>query len=146
MKKLSLLMIVLLSFSMIKAQSNREKIESYRVAYFTQKLSLTSEEAQRFWPIYNEYRGKLDEIRRQKRDELSKAKGNQNLSDAEKEAMIDHQIEYKQQELNLQKIYTEKFKQALPIDKVSKLFYVEESFKKELIDRVRHQPAPKQGR
>ncbi len=32
-----------------------EKIEALRIAYLTKQLDLSTEEAQRFWPVYNEY-------------------------------------------------------------------------------------------
>ncbi|MBL7774660.1 MAG: hypothetical protein JNK89_01585, partial [Saprospiraceae bacterium] len=32
-----------------------ERLNAYRIAIFTEVLRLTTEEAQAFWPIYNEY-------------------------------------------------------------------------------------------
>lgn len=36
-------------------EEKREKIELYKIQYITEKLNLTSNEAQVFWPIYNEH-------------------------------------------------------------------------------------------
>ena len=36
----------------------KEKMEAMRVGFITQKLDLTSEEAQKFWPVYNEFQKK----------------------------------------------------------------------------------------
>jgi len=50
-----------------RAQDNNEeqkadgsRIESLKIAYLTQKLNLSTEEAEKFWPVYNKY---MDEIR-----------------------------------------------------------------------------------
>ena len=35
------------------------RIESLKIAFLTKKLNLSPEEAQRFWPIYNNYAGEI---------------------------------------------------------------------------------------
>ena len=42
---------------------NKNKLEAQRVAFITQRLNLTPEEAQQFWPIFNQYTEKLQQIR-----------------------------------------------------------------------------------
>ncbi len=39
---------------------SREKMNSYRVAFLTERLNLTPAEAEEFWPVYNEYRNKKE--------------------------------------------------------------------------------------
>ena len=44
------------------AQERREhyqRIEAIKVAFITKKLDLTTEEAQKFWPVYNNYQKEL---------------------------------------------------------------------------------------
>ena len=48
-------------------KENREKIEAEKVAFITDKLDLTVKEAQDFWPIYNEYQKKREEVFIEKR-------------------------------------------------------------------------------
>ena len=40
----------------------RQKVQAHKVAYFTDKLSLTPEEAQKFWPIYNAYFSQREQL------------------------------------------------------------------------------------
>lgn len=42
--------------------ANAQLIETLRTAYITKELNLTSEEAQKFWPVYNEYTGEIKKI------------------------------------------------------------------------------------
>jgi len=41
---------------------DEEKIKAEKVAFLTTQLDLTVAEAQKFWPLYNEYEKKNDEI------------------------------------------------------------------------------------
>ena len=55
-RNLLIVIILLLPLTVISAQNaNRERLEAYRIGFFTKKLSLTSGEAEKFWPIYNYY-------------------------------------------------------------------------------------------
>jgi tellurite resistance protein len=118
--------------------SKRERLEALKVAYLTQELSLTPEEAQQFWPLYNEMAKKLRDIRKEQRGNRMDAKENfDSMSDAELSAAIDKELAYEQQELDLKKEYNAKFKKILPIKKVAKLHASEKGFRKELLKGAR---------
>lgn len=51
-------------------ESKHEKLEALKIAFITEKLSLTTKEAQNFWPVYNEYSQKIEKIRKAKRSDL----------------------------------------------------------------------------
>jgi hypothetical protein len=46
-------------------QGNEEAMESIKVAFLTRQLALTPEEAQKFWPVYNQYIAELRRIRKE---------------------------------------------------------------------------------
>ena len=118
--------------------TRKEKIESMRVSYITQKLDLTSKEAQIFWPIYNEYQDKLQAVRKAKRKDSQATRGDIDaMPDSEVEAMIDAEIQSKKAEVELAKEYHVKFKQILSIKKVAKLYRAEEDFKRELLNQIK---------
>jgi len=145
MKKLMMLIvaIALNSVQFAHAQeeldpSKRERLEALKVAYLTQELYLTPEEAQQFWPLYNEMTQKMRDIRKEQRDNQLEAKKNfDTMSDAELSDAIDKELEYEQQELDLKKEYNAKFKKILPIKKVAKLHTAEKGFRKELLKGAR---------
>jgi len=146
MKKLLILSVVVLlnSMQVVMAQdeelepSKRERLEALKVAYLTEKLSLTPEEAQQFWPLYNELENKMRDIRKQLRGNRSEAKQNfDQLSDADVAKAIDRELALEQQELDLKKQYNERFKKILPIKKVAKLYAAEHGFRKELLKGAR---------
>lgn len=126
---------ILLAISM-EAQPRKEKIETYKIAFITQKLNLTSQEAQQFWPIYNEYADKLEVNRKNYRQTAKKANV-ETMTDKEAEEFLSAEYNMKQKELDLYKEYYDKFKKVLPIKKVALLRQTEEEFKRELIKNIR---------
>src|SRR5436190_20382368 len=57
-----------------KFQEKKEHIEALKVSYITQKLNLTKEEAQKFWPVYNEYQDTKDALHKEQREEFKSYK------------------------------------------------------------------------
>ncbi|WP_303316024.1 sensor of ECF-type sigma factor [Flavivirga abyssicola] len=56
--------ILLFLFSLnISAQHNRGKIKTLKVSFITERLDLTEQEAQKFWPVYNNYDNVTSKIR-----------------------------------------------------------------------------------
>ena len=68
--KINLLFITLIfsihSFAQPKYDEKKEQIKALKVGYITSELGLTTDEATKFWPIYNDYDDKQFELRHQK--------------------------------------------------------------------------------
>jgi Spy/CpxP family protein refolding chaperone len=125
-------------------QEKRENIEAMKIAFITKKLDLTPQEAQQFWPVYNQYSDKTVELRKKRRQDNREARQNfDELSDKEVEQLVNNDIATRQKELDLQKEYNEKFKAVLPIKKVAKLYAAEEQFKVVLINKLKDRQAVK---
>lgn len=134
---LSLLLILPVA---IVAQDRKDKIETMHIAYLSQKLDLTSAEAEKFWPIYNEYKADQDKLRKERMDNVQavqKAGGVDNMSDAAVQKLIADETNLETQELDLRKEYITKFQQAIPIRKVAKFFIAEDEFKRYLLNQLR---------
>ena len=112
-------------------------MESMRIAFLTQKLDLSPEEAQKFWPVYNEFQKKREELRKKRREEIKNAKENfDSLSDKQVETIVDDEIAFKQKNLDLDKEYHSKFKSVLPVKKVAKLYHAEDMFAHRLLEEI----------
>ncbi|HEY4798337.1 MAG TPA: Spy/CpxP family protein refolding chaperone, partial [Bacteroidia bacterium] len=117
----------------------KEKVESMRIGFLTQKLDLTPEEAQKFWPVYNEFHKKREELHKKHREEIKDSKDNfDSLSDKQIEAIVDNEMVFRQKNLDLEKEYHSKFKAVLPIKKVAKLYRAEDQFSHHLLDQISH--------
>lgn len=115
-----------------------ERLKSKKVAFLTDKIDLSSSEAQKFWPVYNDFSDKMDELRHKTKENIINLyKSLDSLSEAEKEAAIDRHIEYELDEAELEKEYHKKFKEVLSIEKVIQLYKAEHEFKKKMLKLLR---------
>ncbi|MEO8148465.1 MAG: hypothetical protein ABI723_12545 [Bacteroidia bacterium] len=110
-----------------------DKIQSMKIAFLTQRLDLTPEEAQKFWPVFNQFESEMKTLRGNKKD-ASADFDSMNDNDAEK--FVDDELVRRQKELDVLKKYHAQFKQVLPIRKVGKLYTAQEDFKRELLKRL----------
>src|ERR1700690_4632806 len=118
MKKYLLILIIILgSLSVTKAQVPGEKIQSLKIAFITQKLQLTPDEAQKFWPVYNEYDNEVRGI------ELS----NDPNPLGKEEKLLD-----------VRKKYLGQFEKILGPEKTNRLFNAERDFRGLLIRRLQN--------
>ncbi len=108
-----------------------EKIEALRIAFITNRLSLTSVESEKFWPIYNDYRNQLVEVRRQTNQEMNL----EVMSDAEAERAIQAGIDRMEKELMLFKKLAADLRPVIPARKIALLSKVERNFNEELLKR-----------
>ncbi|HHZ65794.1 MAG TPA: hypothetical protein EYN51_09925 [Flavobacteriales bacterium] len=144
----STFLITLISLTAIAQPENkpgerRGNIESQKIAFITSKLDLTPEEAQQFWPVYNQCQKRQKEIRERNKPKSGDGKrpNIDEMSDKEVENLINRQITTKQQELDIQKNCLEQYKKVLPIKKVAKLFQTERQFKRKLLNQIRSERA-----
>ncbi|MFO7999712.1 MAG: hypothetical protein R6U46_00605 [Marinilabilia sp.] len=122
-----------------EGKKNRiERLKSQKVAFLTEKIDLTSSEAQEFWPIYNEFSDKMESLHHNMKNNIKDLhKSLDSLSSSEKEAAIDRHVEYDLEKARLEKEYHQKFKEVLSIDKVIKLYEAEHEFKKKMLKLIR---------
>lgn len=115
-----------------------EQIQSEKIAFFTDKMKLTPEEAAVFWPLYNEYQNKKHELNKQKNSVLIYFRRNeQRLSEDELKKLTQRYLSYQREEAQLINTYTNRFMQVLPIEKVLKIYITEAEFRRYLIDQIR---------
>lgn len=119
-------------------QQKREEIKAQKVAYITQKINLTAAESQRFWPVYNEYATKKEELHRANRiANKQQLQSEETLTEAQAETILKNYLEGQRKELDLEVEYTAKFKEIIGAQKVVLLHKAERDFKEELLKRLR---------
>jgi hypothetical protein len=126
MKRLLILSIFVLGLSQagmsqppFGGKKVQDRIKVLKIPFITDYLALTSDEAQKFWPIYNAYDEEIKKARR---------------------ANVDDQLKIEEAVLNIRKKYKPEFKKVLVDDaRVNKVFRVDGAFneevKKEIIRR-----------
>lgn len=123
MKNLLFFFFTTITLSSFAQQKSNEKIESMRVAFITNRLNLTPEESQKFWPVYNAFRADMKTLRKNFRDD---DKDGTPLT-------ADQRLEFDQKKLNLRLTYKPQLEAAIGKTKMNQLMTAEEAFKKELV-------------
>ena len=117
---------------------DREEAKILKVGIYTRVLNLTTSEAEKFWPVFNEFETEMEAIRRAQHEIRRNMESNfSELSDKELETETDKMMDLKFKEAELEKIYYTKFKQVLPIKKVALMHRADMMFKKALLEKVR---------
>ena len=125
MKKI-LLLILMIAGSLAPALAQEDndkptggKLKAYQIAFFTDRLKLTPDEAQRFWPIFNQYENEIRQNRIQNKQAT--------------------EIERAEKEIQIQKKYFDQFSQVLNKERADRVFKCDKEFRdgvrRELMER-----------
>jgi Spy/CpxP family protein refolding chaperone len=141
--KLLLILIFLLSihsFAQSQMEDKKEQIRALKVGYITNELALTTDEATKFWPIYNAYDDKQFEIRHQKMKAFKQRMDADLDKMSEKEATaLLAQMENTEDELyQMRKKFVSNLKGILPSVKIIKLKKAEDDFNRKLLQQYRN--------
>ena len=122
-------MIVALSLtSYVYAQDQpdpkeQEKIQALEIAFISRKLNLNTEEAQRFWPIYNEYKRDVRQV-------MIAQKNNSKRDIVDDEQKI----------IDVRKKYRERFVGVIGQPRMNKFFQAEREFRGVLLNQLKNRP------
>jgi hypothetical protein len=139
--KFSIKYLLVLAVALFAAKTDyaqpgkNNKVEALRVSFITQKVNLSTQEAQGFWPLYNEYNDKIKFARKNFRQQYAKV--NDFKTDKEAEDYLNAELKLQQTEVDLQREYFDKFKKILGAKKTGLLKKAEEEFKKEIIKTIK---------
>jgi Spy/CpxP family protein refolding chaperone len=110
------------------------QLENAKIAFITTRVSLTQDQAQKFWPLYNEFSARRRELNRSGR--LLRRDVTEGMTDQQIRDNFTQAFAMRQQELNLEKEYFDKFQKIISLRQVAQLFQAERDFTKEVINRV----------
>ena len=133
------LLVTSLSFSQ-GFKEKREKVKALKVAYITEQLELNTDEAQKFWPIYNAFDENQSELRHEKmRAILDRFKpGNvEKLSEKDASNSLIQMEKIEEDLFNLKKKFIKDLQGVISAKKIIKLKKAEEDFNRELLKQMR---------
>jgi len=133
------LLISTLSFSQ-GFKEKKEKVKALKVAYITEQLDLTKEEAQKFWPIYNAFDDKQAELRHEKmRAILDRFEpGNvDKLSEKDASTLLTQMEVVEESLFTLRKKFIKDLQGVLSAKKIVKLKKAEEDFNRTLLKQMK---------
>jgi len=127
------------------AQRPAEKIETARIAFLTERLSLTPETAQQFWPVYNQF----DKQRRELKKEEFKMRRSTRTDELDNETAQQHINEYfslKEQQLDLEKTMATELSEVLSSPQMLQLIRAEADFQRMVLRKLGERRRGGEGR
>ena len=144
MYKSTLLFLTLLFSASALAQPEHDprefkRVEAYKTKFLTEELDLSPEEAQKFWPVYNEYNKKLQELFNNRTDNMSRREIRDKwdeLDDSQLEATVLQELENQKKIAELKLDYYDNFKDSLGSRKAATFFKAEMEFHRHLMEML----------
>ena len=146
MKKYLFSLFVVLAFCFStnaqKRKGHKEKIKLLKISYLTEQLDLTSSEAEKFWPVYNEHSKNILDFMAKKSDaikkELSVVKEIDSINEKKALTLFNLTQYLERKKFEERENYIKKLKTILPIKKILKLQIAEKEFGRKLMRKYRH--------
>ena len=104
----------------------RSMAETERKAVVADNMFHTAEEAEKFWPVYNEYREEARKVG-DKRVKVIRdlATEFETLDDARAEELLREVLDFQADRVKLRKSYVKKFNKAIPAKKTVRFFQID---------------------
>lgn len=139
------------SYAQPKGENWKERMMSEKIAFITMELSLTPEESQAFWPVYNQIEQEKEEAQKEVKNAyraLTDALKSDSATDKDIDKLLDEYLAAKQANKDLDKGHVNKFRKVLSSKKVAKLYIAEEKFRRQHIRNMKgehHRPGGRPG-
>ncbi len=120
-------MLLLASIFTVKAQDRDQQhqfkqIEAAKIAYITKELSLSPADAERFFPLYNQYQREMRMLIHQRRTKTGKKR---------------NELEYDSEVLALKMRYRDAFIPIINAQRTAKFFEAEREFREQLLQELK---------
>jgi Spy/CpxP family protein refolding chaperone len=129
------------SFAQEAMNEKKEQIKALKIGFITNELSLTTEEAAEFWPIYIAFEDKQYKLKNRKMKAIRAKMNDESLdkmSEKDASALL-AQMESVDNELyQIRKKFTTDLREVLPATKIIKLKKAEDNFKRKLLQQYRN--------
>ena len=127
-----------------KIEKRKEKMKAMKRAFIGIEIELTPEEEKGFWPIYDKYEAKREELRKEHRSLRKKYKGKspEDMTEAEAEEVLAKEAAIREKRNQIAKDLDQELKSVLSAKKILMLHKAERAFKKQLLERIKNRRGP----
>ena len=143
-KVLSILVVIISVNAMAQdgqfIRKKKEQIKSMKIAFITSELSLTPDEATKFWPLFNAFEEKQQDIRKQKmRNYLDRMDDGSidKLSEKDASTMLSQMESAEEDLFQAKKKFVANLRGVISPIKILKLKKAEENFNRKLLHQYR---------
>lgn len=137
-KLLFVVVFVLATAGFYAQDPARDRIKPLKVAFITEQLRLTPEEAESFWPIYNQHEETLRMFRKRVHTEFKvQSKVLENMSSKDASALLDELLALQKERYEAEQRFIKKMSKVIQPQKTLLLLEAERAFKKQLLLQYR---------
>lgn len=118
-----------------QANEARERIEAARIALITERLGLSPEQAEKFWPLYNEYVQKRRDLAR----DLQRARGQvdvNNMTEEQSQNLMKQSLDIRERQVQLEKQYAQRLTNVISAHQMLSLRKAEDDFRRMILRRL----------
>lgn len=136
----TILLVLFLSTSLYAQQGgriDREQLEAAKIAFITTRLDLTPSQAEKFWPIFNEFSNQRESTLKIM---AALSDGSDDSSEEEAKAKIQKRFELQQKLIQDEKAFVDKASTAITYNQIFKLNRINRDFTRQLYQRQRRPP------
>ena len=134
-----------MSFQLQAQTKDTDKIEQLKIAYFTEKLDLSSAEAVKFWPVYNKHTKLYEKLRDQKWSDIkSKLNIIESLTNQEAKTLLDDYLNYKQARVDFRIEFVNELQTVISPKQIMILKKAEYDFHKKLLKQYQSDKSSKE--
>lgn len=137
MKKILLILIITFSISAFAQDKERhERIKALKIAFITERLNLTTSEAQNFWPIYNTFEAENQKLRKESIGKFKKVDF-ETLSEKDAKDQLEDWMAAEEKKHELRQQFTNDLLKVLPAKKIIKLKATEDAFNRRMMQEMK---------
>ena len=116
----------------------QDRIKAEKIAYLTDKMDLSSAEAEKFWPVYNRAEAETKACWKLVMEAYKalEASIDSGKDDKEISALLDKYLDACEKGDGIERKYTTEYRKILSNDKIARLYIAEEDFRRQQIHRL----------
>ncbi|MBC9931135.1 hypothetical protein [Chitinophaga qingshengii] len=116
-----------------------EKIKTLQMQYLSQKLNLSADEAEKFWPVYKNYTKEVETLIAERHSRRQQDKITESDPDDLARRNMDNDLGYEKRMYDIRSRYTNEFQRVLPARKAGAVFKSEREFRNIMINHLNNQ-------
>ena len=113
----------------------RKKIDAARIALISERMGLTVDQAEKFWPVYHEFAGKQGELRQQLKAARRQIDPN-NSNPKKDQELVNLGLQIKQRGLDLEKDYSGRMMTIISAQQMLNLRGAEKEFNRMVLNQL----------
>ena len=145
MKKFGIFLIlnflIILSVQAQRRGIDRERLEAARIAFITTRLDLSPEQAQNFWPIFNEFNEQREEKLKQIAS-LNPRSNTESISKEEAQRLIKQRFELQRELIEDEEAFVLKAATVISYQQILQLNSINREFARSIYQRQRQNRNP----